>query len=504
MTQWKFLCSTAFVALVAGNAALADVTPEEVWANWKALSSSYGQTIATGSEARQGDALVITDLTITSGNEMSDATMTVPQLTFTQMGDGTVTVTMSDSYPMAIRGAGIEGEADTLTKLTISHPGMVIHASGSATETRYDFSGPSVAVKLDGIEGPADAPKPEELTVEGEILAIAGNYIVSGTETKALSSNFTADQAKLVIKGNNPADGSKVDANVSFSGLTGTSSGKVPAATTGDFADALKAGASAEGGFTYASATYEMTVAEAAGDTKLSGSSAGGDLTFAMDAAKLAYGGSAMDVAMAMSGGQMPFPINLAYKEGAFSLTMPVSKTEAPSDFSFLTKVVDLTISDAIWNMIDPSTQLPREPITVVLDAKGTAKMNVDLLDEKAMMALGDAAPGELHSLDLSALQIKAAGAEITGTGALTFDNSDLVTFGGVPAPTGQVDLKAVGLNGLLDKVTAMGLVPEDQIMGTRMMLGMFAKMVDGQPDTMTSTLEFKDKGFFANGMQLQ
>ena len=32
----------------------------------------------------------------------------------------------------------------------------------------------------------------------------------------------------------------------------------------------------------------------------------------------------------------------------------------------------------------------------------------------------------------------------------------------------------------------------------------LFAKVVEGQPDTMTSTLEFKDKGFFANGMQLQ
>ena len=50
----------------------------------------------------------------------------------------------------------------------------------------------------------------------------------------------------------------------------------------------------------------------------------------------------------------------------------------------------------------------------------------------------------------------------------------------------------------------AMGLVPADQMMGARMMLGMFAKVVEGEPDTMTSSLEFKDKHFFANGMQLQ
>jgi len=39
--------------------------------------------------------------------------------------------------------------------------------------------------------------------------------------------------------------------------------------------------------------------------------------------------------------------------------------------------------------------------------------------------------------------------------------------------------------------------------MGARMMMGMFARPGDG-PDTLTSTLEFKDKCFFANGMRLQ
>ena len=101
-------------------------------------------------------------------------------------------------------------------------------------------------------------------------------------------------------------------------------------------------------------------------------------------------------------------------------------------------------------------------------------------------------------------MQIKLAGADVTGTGALTFDNTDMTTFAGVPAPTGSVDLKAVGVNGLLDKLMAMGLVPEDQMMGARMMLGMFAKVVEGETDTMTSSIKFEDKHLFVNGMQLQ
>ena len=112
--------------------------------------------------------------------------------------------------------------------------------------------------------------------------------------------------------------------------------------------------------------------------------------------------------------------------------------------------------------------------------------------------------PGELNALTLKQLLVKFAGAEVTGTGDLTFDNGDLETYGGVPAPEGTINLKATGVNGLLDKLTAMGLVPEEDLMGLRMMMGMFVKMDPSAPDTMTSDLEFKDKHFSVNGMQLQ
>jgi hypothetical protein len=113
------------------------------------------------------------------------------------------------------------------------------------------------------------------------------------------------------------------------------------------------------------------------------------------------------------------------------------------------------------------------------------------------------APPGALESLDIPALQLTIGGAELTGNGSLTFDNTDLTTFQGMPAPTGVINLALSGGNGLLDKLIALGLVPEDQAMGARMMMGMFARP-GTEPDTLTSTLEFKDKGFFANGMQLQ
>jgi hypothetical protein len=99
---------------------------------------------------------------------------------------------------------------------------------------------------------------------------------------------------------------------------------------------------------------------------------------------------------------------------------------------------------------------------------------------------------------------VRAAGAEVTGKGAFTFDNTDTTTFPGIPAPTGTLDLRIVGANTLIDKLIQLGFLPEDQAMGARMMMGLFAKPVEGEADTLTSTLEFKDKGFYANGQRLQ
>ena len=113
-------------------------------------------------------------------------------------------------------------------------------------------------------------------------------------------------------------------------------------------------------------------------------------------------------------------------------------------------------------------------------------------------MAESPAMPGELEQLSLNELKLSAVGAELTGTGAATFDNS-----AGTPKPVGAIDLKLVGANALIDKLVAMGLIPEDQAMGARMMMGMFGQAAG--EDTLTSKIEFKeDGGIYANGQRIQ
>jgi hypothetical protein len=507
MKHWKLAGSTAVVALMSGSAVFADVTPEEVWQNWQDTSAAYGQTISATSAERDGDTLVVTGVKIAADQDGVVVDGTIDEINFTDNGDGTVEITLSDSYPIKIHTPateGVEGSEPADLTITVSQPGFVITASGSVDATAYAFEGPSVGIKLEAING-VDASA-VDVTAEATLTGVAGGYTVegSGDAAKKLTSNFAAQSLALAIVGKDAEAGTDVHVTATVADIAGTSGGTfLGAEAMADLAAALKAGFTTDANFTYGKVAFDVDVTDAKGPTKIVGATEGGNFNVGLDATRLLYGAGGKGVTLMMSSPDIPFPeVKLSYAEAAFNLLIPVAKTEEPADFAFLTKIVDLSISEEIWGMIDPTSAFPHDPATVVLDTTGKVKLTTDLMDEAAMAALGEAPPGELHALNLNALQAKIAGAELTGNGALTFDNTDLTTFQGVPAPTGKIDLKLVGGNALLDKLVAMGLLTEDDANGARMMVSMFANSV--AEDELTSTLEFKDKGFFANGMQLQ
>ena len=99
---------------------------------------------------------------------------------------------------------------------------------------------------------------------------------------------------------------------------------------------------------------------------------------------------------------------------------------------------------------------------------------------------------------------MKALDAELTGEGSVEFDNEDLAAYQGMPKPVGQVTLALAGANALIDQLVASGLLPQQQAMGARMVLGLFAKPGD-DPDTLTSEIRFTPAGeILANGQRIR
>ncbi|MCU0829437.1 MAG: DUF2125 domain-containing protein [Tabrizicola sp.] len=501
----KLTFTTAISLVFLATGAVADVTPEEVWESWQAMSTSVGQELTVGSATRNGDTLEVTGVVVTYKDDLgSTFSATFDELKFKDNGDGTVEVTMSESYPMDLAFAPTD-EGPSSIKLTVTQPGMTITAGGSAEATKYDFTAPTVAVTLNEVKDETGKVLDTKATLV--LTETVASYLVTRAgETSSLDSSFASKAMALDISGSGDAaeGGGSGTVTVSLTNLSGATKGTfLGAEIMANMATALNNGFTTDSTFSFGAMVINADITDASGPVKLAGSATGGGFMLAVDKTRVNYGSSLNGANFTVSGPEIPFPeVSFGFGETAFNVLMPASKSDTPQDFAFLTKIVDLTVSEDIWGLFDPGATLSRDPATFILDAKGTGRWMADIMDP-AYQSDGMEPPGELNSLDLTQLLVKAAGAEVAATGGLTFDNTNLESFGGVPAPDGEINVTIKGVNKLIDNLIAMGLLPDDQAMGFRMMLGMFTRPGAG-PDEVTSLIEFKDGGLFANGQQLQ
>lgn len=502
MKKSVLIGSTALVFLMSGAAAFADVTPEEVWENWKATATQGGTTITTQSEERDGDSLVITGVSMASSADPAAVTEgTIDEIVLTDLGDGTVEITQSESYSMVVTTPAMDGieppVAQTIT-VSITAPGASTIVSGTVDAMSYDFTLPSLEAS---VVSAADAPDPVDIKVSA--VNAVGSYLVEGTEPLTISGTFGADSMAVAIKGKDAAATTDVDMTAAIGAIETTFDAVIlDQAKMEDMGAAIAEGFGIHFDTSYGATSFTLNVVEAGAPTAISGGLDSGSAKFGMDSTAFTYQTGSKGLNVTVSGADIPFPeVKLAVGESGFGLSMPTTPSDEPADFSFLAKIVDLSISDEIWGMLDPGAALPHDPASVIIDGKGTAKVTANVFAQDMMEA--GAPPGELLSFDLTQLLAKVAGAELTGTGAFTFDNTDLTTFSGMPAPTGKIDLKVTGANTLMDSLIAMGMMTQEDAMGARMMLSMFANPGAGA-DEFNSVLEFKEKGFFANGQRLQ
>ena len=266
----------------------------------------------------------------------------------------------------------------------------------------------------------------------------------------------------------------------------------------------LQAGFAANGNFAYGASDFSLSVDEKGEQFMASGQSQGGSASFAISKESLNYTASQRGFEIALSGSEIPFPqVTAQLGELDFNITIPASKSDAPQDFAMLTSFKGLNVGNEIWSMFDPAGMIPRDPANLVLDLAGTGNWLVDIMDPASAESM-DKQPGELHSLTLKDMELSLAGASLTGKGAFTFDNNDLESFDGMPAPSGQADFTLTGANKLLDTLVNMGLVPEDQAQGMRMMTGMFARPGEGEDTLVSEIVVTEDGQVLANGQRLK
>lgn len=502
MTVWRSLAGgVSALCIMTALPAHADVTPEQVWQIWKDLAGSGGATISAGSESRVGDTLSVRDVTVSQDVETGGIKMTLPQIDLRDRGDGTVLMTLPAESELGMEVVSPEGEKIDIA-VAITHEGMQTIVSGSPEDLTYDASAAKLVVSLVKITNDGE---PIDLHVDMNIAGLKEMVHLTGAETRKIEASFGVDTVGMTISAKQPEGPGTFDMTSTMQSIAGTTSATiVVGADMKNVAAELAKGFAVNMMLTSGAGSSMVDMTDERGPSHIESSQGGGSLRVALDKDRLNYGGSATDASMVMTTPDIPFPqITAKLSEFAFNLLMPVGKSDEGKDFGLLVKLVDLTVNDEIWGMIDPTAVLPHDPATLIVDLGGKARWFFDIFDPTRTDG-APPVPGEVEAVDLNALQVKVAGADLTGSGSVTIDNSDLTTYDGMPKPVGSVDLKLVGGNGLIDKLVQMGLLPEDQAAGARMMLGLFARPGDGE-DTLVSKIEMTGEGaVLANGQRIK
>jgi hypothetical protein len=490
--------------LAAAGAAQAQLAADTVWEAWQSYSSASGQTLAAGSLGRDGATLTASKVRIETVLDGMKVAIELDRLDFTEQPDGTVAVAMPDAYQMRLTG-----EADQRMVVAIRHPGLRLTVAEGVGGLAHSMAAPEVSVAVTEFSGPAETP--EQFDMQMTALGVAGTYDIPTDPGGRGTTDFTVGALNALLDVRDARD-EHVMFDYAATGLgfgfSGAGLDRLSRMEDGDLAAALSDGLAMAVTFAYDTLRYSFDIDADGNQATGRGSAMQGDTRFVLDAGELSFRSSSRNGALTLSGSDMPMPeLTLQAAEIGYGFTLPTTGAPEPQGAGLLVRLVDLLLPEEVWAMADPAGQMPRGPATAVLDLLAQIVMPQDLFGMETMFGYMMGGPMEVAqpaALDIRALELRAAGAELTGDGSFTFDATDTQTFPGMPRPAGVLNLTLRGGTQLLDTLVAMGVVPADQAQGARMMLALFARP-GATPDELVSKLELREDGsIFANDMRIQ
>ncbi len=488
------------------TAGLADVTAQQVWGDWRNIMERFGYQVSV-SERPNASGLALQDLSIavdidTNG---SRAEMMIGNVDFIENQDGTVNVMFVEQVPAQVRLTPPEGESVAFT-MNYRQSGLQMRVSGTPDQMHYDFSAQSMRAELRDFVLDGTAIPSTMMRIVFGLDDLDGTSETAMDQTGQVSKTFNAKRMHYDIAFADPQSTETATITGSAQDVRFDATSRVPdaASAPADAAALLRAGFGLDGAFSYGPSQMQIAANSPDGPFSGTASSSGGGLQIALSRAGLQYRTRQQDLNVNMTSAASPLPIAFQVAKSAFHLALPLEKRDSASDFSLGFELGGFTMSEMIWGLFDPAGQLSRDPATIALDLTGKLRIVLDLLDPANIAAAGQAqnVPAQLEALTINDLRLTLAGAALNGSGAFTFDTPPgLATL---PKPTGNLSLRLVGANQLIDTLVGMGLLPQEQAMGARMMMGLLAVPGDG-PDTLVSQIEINAQGHvIANGQRIQ
>ena len=502
------LLSVSFAALTAAPA-LADITADDIWTSYQAVAQSIGGEL-TATATRDGNNVEFSNTKLHLAFPGGEGALDIlyPTLSYTERGDGTVSMDMegAQTYKFVVSGPN---QKQASAEALINYDNSELIASGNPDDITFAYAMDGFTFEANNFDfGDMRNGEGGEFAISGSGSAMKGTSQLALGDLITLIGNSNFGSIDYTVLATDP-NGSTSTTTGTYEGMTGQS--KVTLPTGGmsvmNLAAALHQGLSFNySGTTSSNDTKTVVVVDGneVSSQAMTAGAATSTVSASADSVQLTTEATDIDVGIAINEG-MAVAMDGTFDRMSGDFRVPVSMSKEPQDFTLAFGLEGIKLGEGLWGMFDPAAILPRDAATLVMNLTGKTTLLQDLLNFEEMMQLSnDDVPAQLNELTINELHISAAGASVSATGDFAFNNDDLVSFDGMPAPSGSAELQVSGANGLIDKLIEMGLVAESDAMGARMMMGMFAVPGEGD-DSLKSNLEItKDGKILANGQRIK
>jgi hypothetical protein len=500
--------------LLPAHAAFA-LTADEVWAEWQQISSEGGGGV-TAIARRDGDRLVLTDIVIPIGSPSGQADLKLDRIDLQDRPDGTVAVLLPETFPITIVDRDETALGPDVVTLAASAPGFVMTIAGIGETAAFEIAAPSFVLSVDAITPALEASQQFDLNLALADLSLSHRMdLTQATKTGASSMRLGTLHADMLYDLDDP-DVYRTDVSFDASDVGLILDAVVPPSVSArsdadenpfpELLEAVSDGLSIKTEVSYGSFALRGDVVEADGQVMMDLSSAKGTAALGIDATKGAYEVVLGQTAMSVKGNvpDLEYPnTSLSFAELAYGISLGIGDLTQPQEGRFTARLIDLAIPPELWLLVDPTGALGASPLSFALDVVGKFALAPEMLEPGWQPTPGVFPPVDIVDLTLGEFSVKAAGVDLGGGGTLTFDESDLLTFEGAPAPDGKLSFRATGVNALVDRLAEAGLLPPDEVTAFRMGL-MFIAKADEEPDSLKAEIEFRDKGFYLNGVKMR
>ncbi len=454
-----------------------------------------GTNVTYGSAKLAGDgSVILNDVVIVS--EDGEVQLNSSMVTSKPAGsDGLVELTFADTMTMTVTP---DGDEELAYALNIVSEDLKVVGNFIQEETTSP-EGSITANSLQFVGAQDDHPIIKNLDITQTGLDITfkadeegGSFEVDGS-MEELKGSYAYDAGEF--GGSAESEFSAEDWEISFSGA---GFDQIDDKEFGEFI--------ADGGFLKAS----MTTGESKGTTsnrtpdfsmKMDGTSGAGSLTFDMNEDGVSYNATfeGADYLITPLDGSLPVPpFEVSMGEGFMDFAMPLMPTEDASEARVGFGFSEITVGESLWSLIDPEQTIPRDPANLRVEVDAALKLNAPIDKAAEAMDVNPLQAGELQSVNIREIYLNIGGASVEAEGGATMNND-----GPFPMPNGEVDIVVDGVNGLSQKLVALGLLDQMQAGMAMGMMMAFAKPGEGA-DQFVSKIEFKDGGIFANGQPIQ